>query len=127
MIPRQSPQYCGDCEVDFNLISVQIIQDNYPEMVDWPCNVVPWVKTKDLPKKDQNLLFLALSKMDNWESSKSSVKATKWEHFTFCTKNIFQEPEFCHPSAGGNITLNWHHVQPFLVHFPSFSFCYLCA
>jgi hypothetical protein len=106
---------------------VQIIWDNYPETVDWPCDVVPWVKTKDLPEKDWNLLFLALGKMDNWESSELLVKATEWECFTFCTKNIFQEPEFCCLSAGGNITLNWHHVRPFLVHFPSFSFCYLCA
>jgi hypothetical protein len=125
MIPQQSSQYCGDCGVDCKVISVQIIQENYPETVDWPCNVVPWAKTKDLPEKDQNLLFLTLSKMDNWESSKSLVKATEWECFTFCVKNIFQEPEFCHPSASGNITLNWHCVHPFLVHFPSASFCYL--
>jgi hypothetical protein len=59
------------------------------------------VKTKDLPKKIQNLLFLVLSKTDNWESSKSSLKATKWEHFTFYMNNIFKEH-----STSGNITLN---------------------
>ncbi len=90
----------------FLFVSQQIIQDNYPKTVDWPCDMVPWEKTKDLPKKDWNQLFLALSKMDNWESSESSVKATDWEHFMFCSKNIFNDPEFCCPMTSGNIMLN---------------------
>jgi hypothetical protein len=77
--------------------------------------VVPWEKTKDLPKKDWNQLFLALGKMDNWESSESLVKATDWECFTFCSKNIFNDTEFCRPTTSGNIMLNWHCVQAFLV------------
>jgi hypothetical protein len=46
----------------------QIILEKYPKTKDWPCNIVPWEKTKDLPEKDCHLLFLALAKMDNWET-----------------------------------------------------------
>jgi hypothetical protein len=72
----------------------QIILEKYPKTKDWPCDIVPWEKMKDLPEKDRHLLFLALAKMDNCETSESLVKATKWERYTFCVKNIFENHEF---------------------------------
>jgi hypothetical protein len=49
------------CQTD--LVHVQIIRDNYTDMVDWLCDVIPWEKTKDLPEKDRSLLFLALESL----------------------------------------------------------------
>jgi hypothetical protein len=71
-----------------------MLMSDYPQVTSWLCDVVAWEDVKDIPTSEQELLYLNLAKMDNWETSVSSVVATEWERFLFCKEHIFTSPVF---------------------------------